>query len=122
MKKGFVIKMNEIKVNPLTLADMLAAEGKTLAQAKLINKSELQLYKEGIRLIGKAFPAFGMFAQESLEIFSEDDQKKNRLEMYHRPEADTHTLMYNLIAMMIEFPENDRQTISQLIQVAARFS
>ena len=52
--------MNEIKVNPLTLADMLAVEGKTLAQAKLINKSELQLYKEGICLIGKAFPAFGV--------------------------------------------------------------
>ena len=115
MKKGFVI-------NPLTLADMLAVEGKTLAQAKLINKSELQLYKEGICLIGKAFPAFGVFAQESLEIFSEDNQKENRPATYRRLEADTCTLMYNLIAMMIELPENDQQTISQLIQVADRFS
>ena len=112
--------MNELKINPLTLADLLAVEGKTLAKAQMINEQELHLYKEGVRLIGKVYPAFNTFVQESLEMFSEDGEKS--LEMYRRPEADTYTLMYNLIAMMIELPESDQKTISQLIQVSERFS
>lgn len=108
--------------NPLILADMLAAEGSALAQMDLISESELQLYKQGVSLIGKAYPMFSGFAQESLDSFSDKKDNVQRSASYRRPAEDSLTMMYNLIGMMLRLSGEDQHTINQLIQLAERFS
>lgn len=110
-------------VDPLWLADALAAEGGTLARMDIGIDADAELYEQVLVLSGKAYPEAAELIQKSLASFQEEKAKEKRPAVLaqRRPE-DTSRLLLNLLDLLEHLSSpKDRKIIARLISFVGKW-
>lgn len=110
-------------VNPLWLADTLAAEGGALARMDIGIDADTELYEQVLVLVGKAYPAAAEYIQESLASFQEEKAKDKRpADLVQRRPEDTNRLLLNLLDLLKRLSSSkDRKSVAQLISFVGKW-